>query len=288
MLIIMKRFLRARNMKFADIPNFILGMLFAIVWVAPFIWMASTSFKPVKDVMTPYVEWFPRTWVLDNYLKVFQSPVAMWALNSLIVAITATAFGVGLGAMAGYGLARLHFPGRNAIFSLLLGSLMIPSETFIIPLFIAFLKIRLIDSYLAIVLPSIASVISVYIFRQFFISLPQELEDAAEIDGANRFQAFVMVALPLARAPAIATTILLFTSNWNAFLWPLLIVFTGKMKTMPVGLAQYAPVIGTNTQIEGFGPAMAGVTLLTIPSVLIFVLLQNFFIEGVTRTGIKG
>jgi multiple sugar transport system permease protein len=284
----LKQVLHARKMKWIDIPIWLAGLLFALFWIAPFIWMVSTSFKPVKDVMTPYVEWFPRTIVLSNYQKVFESPVAMWALNSLIVAVTATAFGVGLGALAGYGLARLHFPGRNLLFGLLLASLMIPTEMSIIPLFIAFLKVGLIDNYPAIILPSIASVISVYIFRQFFMTIPQELEDAAAIDGANRFQIFTRVALPLARAPAIAATILLFTTNWNAFLWPLLITFTGRMKTMPVGLAQYAPVIGSNTQIEGFGPAMAGVTLLTIPSVVIFILLQNYFIEGVTRSGIKG
>ncbi len=288
MLISLRRALRARKMALIDIPIWLTGLLFAAFWIAPFIWMVSTSFKPPKEVMTPYVEWLPHTWVLSNYAKVFESPIASWALNSLIVAVTATAFGVGLGAMAGFALARLHFPGKGLLFGLLLASLMIPTEMSIIPLFIAFLKVGLVDNYPAIILPSVASVISVYIFRQFFLSLPAELEDAAAIDGANRFQIFSLVALPLARSPAIATTILLFTANWNAFLWPLLITFTDKMKTMPVGLAMYAPVIGAHTQIEGFGPAMAGVTLLTIPSVLLFIFLQNYFIEGVTRTGIKG
>jgi multiple sugar transport system permease protein len=288
MLKTLQRTLRTRKMKLIDIPIWIIGLLFATFWIAPFVWMVSTSFKPPKEVMTPYVEWFPRTWVLSNYAKVLESPILNWALNSFIVAVTATAFGVALGAMAGYALARLHFPGKGLLFGLLLASLMIPTEMSIIPLFIAFLKVGLVDNYPAIVLPSIASVISVYIFRQFFLNLPAELEDAAAMDGANRFQTFLMVALPLARSPAIATTILLFTANWNAFLWPLLITFTDKMKTMPVGLAMYAPVIGSHTQIEGFGPAMAGITLLTIPSVLLFILLQNYFIEGVTRSGIKG
>ncbi|MBW7881947.1 MAG: carbohydrate ABC transporter permease [Caldilineaceae bacterium] len=284
----MRRFLRARRMDPWAVLLWLLGMAMAVIWFAPFVWMVSTSLKPIDQVMTKYVEWLPRTVVADNYIKVFEQPVARWALNSFIVATSATAFGVILGAMAGYALARLHFPGRAILFTVLLASLMIPTEMSIVPLYIAFLKLGLTNSYVAIVLPSIASVISVYIFRQFFMGLPQELEDAAAIDGAGRFGTFWHIALPLARAPMIAATILLFTNNWNAYLWPLLIVFEEEMKTMPVGMAQFTPVIGAHTQIVGFGPAMAGVTLLSIPSLLIFVALQNYFIAGVSRAGIKG
>lgn len=283
-----RRFLRARRMDPWAVLLWLLGMAMAVIWFAPFVWMVSTSLKPIDQVMTKYVEWLPRTVVADNYIKVFEQPVARWALNSFIVATSATAFGVILGAMAGYALARLHFPGRAILFTVLLASLMIPTEMSIVPLYIAFLKLGLTNSYVAIVLPSIASVISVYIFRQFFMGLPQELEDAAAIDGAGRFGTFWHIALPLARAPMIAATILLFTNNWNAYLWPLLIVFEEEMKTMPVGMAQFTPVIGAHTQIVGFGPAMAGVTLLSIPSLLIFVALQNYFIAGVSRAGIKG
>ncbi|MCI0397450.1 MAG: carbohydrate ABC transporter permease [Chloroflexi bacterium] len=282
------RFLRVRHMSWVDIPLWLLGMVMVLVWAAPFVWMVSTSLKPPDQVMTRHIEWLPRTVVLDNYLKVFEQPVARWMLNSLIVAVVATALGVMLGAMAGYALARLNFPGRGVLFGVLLASLMIPTEMSIVPLYIAFLKIGLTNNYLAIILPSIASVFSVYIFRQFFMGLPQELEEAATIDGASRFGIFWRIAFPLAQAPTIAATILLFTTNWNAYLWPLLIVFDEEMKTLPVGMAQFAPVIGAHTQIQGFGPGMAGVTLLSLPSLLIFILLQNYFIQGVTRAGIKG
>lgn len=275
-------------MTWVDVPLWLIGMLVAVMWAAPFVWMISTSLKPFKDVMTRHIEWLPQTVVLDNYIKVFEQPVARWMVNSLIVALIATSVAVLLGALAGYGLARLHFPGRGVLFGLLLASLMIPGEMSIVPLYIAFLKIKLTDSYPAIILPFVANVFSVYIFRQFFLTLPKELEEAAAIDGASRFGIFWRVAFPLARSPTIAATILLFTANWNAFLWPLLIVFDEEMKTMPVGMAQFAPVIGAHTQIVGFGPAMAGVTLLSLPSLLIFILLQRYFIEGVSRTGIKG
>lgn len=284
----LRQFLKARRMTLFDTPLWLLGMLMTAVWAAPFVWMVSTSLKPFQDIMTRNIEWLPRTVVLDNYIKVFEQPVVRWAFNSLIVAGVATALGVLLGAMAGYALARLNFPGRGVLFGILLASLMIPTEMSIVPLYIAFLKLNITNSYPAIILPFIASVFSVYIFRQFFLGLPQDLEDAAAMDGAGRFGIFWRIALPLARSPMIAATILLFTSNWNAFFWPLLIVFEEEMKTLPVGMAQFAPVIGAHTQLLGFGPGMAAMTLLSLPSVLIFILLQNYFIEGVTRSGIKG
>jgi multiple sugar transport system permease protein len=275
-------------MTIGDIPLWLIGMGVAILWIAPFVWMVSTSFKPPKEVMTRHVEWLPQTIVTDNYRKVFASPVVRWTVNSLIVATVATVLSVLCGAMAGYALARLNFPGRGLLFGLLLASLMIPTEMSIVPLFIAFLRVGLVNNYAALILPSIASVLSVYIFRQFFLGLPPELEDAAAIDGASQFGIFWRIALPLAHAPMIAAAILLFTHNWNAFLWPLLVVFEEEMKTLPVGMARFAPGIGAYTQIEGFGPAMAGVTLLSIPSLALFLMLQRYFIEGVARAGMKG
>src|SRR5262249_47553781 len=138
------------------------------------------------------------------------------------------------------------------------------------------------------ILPSLASVFSVYLFRQFFLSLPRELEDAAAIDGATRFRIFWSVALPLAKPAVVAGAILLFTTYWNAFLWPLLVTFKEDMKTLPVGMAAFAPGVGQQTQLQGYAPAMAAVTILALPSLLVFLLLQRHFIEGVTSAGLKG
>ena len=190
--------------------------------------------------------------------------------------------------MAGFALGLLNFPGKGVIFMMILGSIMIPANMMVVPLYIGFLKLHVINNYPALILPSIVSVLAVYIFRQFFLTFPEELVDAATLDGANRFTIFTQIALPLAKAPLIAASILIFSANWNAFLWPLLVTFSENMKTMPVGVAEYAPVVGTHTQIEGFGPAMAAVTLLSIPSLLVFFSLQRYFMEGISRTGIKG
>ena len=265
-----------------------IGMAVAIAWAAPFVWMVSTSVKPPGEVMTREIEWIPRHVTSENYQRVFQQPVWRWLANSLVVATTATAISLLTGAMAGYAFARLHFPGRHALFFLVLATLLIPQEMTIVPLFIGFLRAGLVDHYAAFILPSVASVFSVYLFRQFFISLPRELEDAARVDGAGRFRTFFSIALPLARPAVIAAAILLFTTNWNAFLWPLLVAFTEEMKTLPVGMATFSPQIGGQTQIESFGPAMAAMTILTLPSLLVFVLLQRHFINGILAGSVKG
>jgi multiple sugar transport system permease protein len=269
------------------LPVWLFGMFFVLLWALPFVWMVSTSFKPPSQVMTPVVEWLPREVTLRNYKKVLEYPIATWAMNSVIVATVATALCVLFGAMAGYALARLRFPGRNFIFLLFLASIMIPPEVGVIPLLLAMIKVGLASTYAALILPTIANVLAVYIFRQFFLTFPRELEEAAIVDGAGAFRIFFRIALPLARSPAIAATVIVFTLNWNNFLWPLLITFDEDMKTLPVGIAAFAPVIGTQTQLEGYATSMAAVTLLCIPSVVLFLALQRYFIEGITTSGIK-
>ena len=266
----------------------VVGLLVAAAWAAPLVWMVSTSVKPSNQVMTKNIEWLPREVTLDNYRKVLQKPVVRWLANSVVVSVSATVTSLLTGSMAGYALARLHFPGRGVLFVAVLAALMIPTEMTIVPLFIGFLKAGLINNLLPLILPSLANVFSVYLFRQFFLTLPRELEDAAAIDGANRFRIFWTIALPLSKPAIIAGSILLFTANWNAFLWPLLIAFKDEWKTLPVGMAAYAPNVGSYTQIEGYAAAMAAMTILSVPSVVVFLILQRHFMEGAIRVGIRG
>jgi multiple sugar transport system permease protein len=270
-----------------DVPVWIGGMVVAVLWAAPFFWMVSTSFKYPSDVLTATIEWIPRRVTFDNYVKVFHYPIARWMLNSVIQATVSTAICVFFGAMAGYALARFRFPGRAAVFMVFLASLMVPAEVTVIPMLLAFIKVGWASTYQALILPTIANVFSVYIFRQFFLTFPKELEEAGWLDGAGPFRLFLLIALPLARAPAIAAAVIIFTLNWNNFLWPLLVTFDEQMKTMPVGIAAFAPVIGTHTQLEGYSVSMAGVTVLSIPSLTLFFLLQKYFIQGIAQGGIK-
>ena len=280
-------FLENRNMRPMDVPLWLLGMAMALIWAMPFFWMISTSLKRPEDVMTPQIEWLPRVVTFDNYVKVFEFPILRWAFNSLVQAGVSTALCVFFGAMAGYALARMRFPGNGFLFALFVASLMIPAEVTVVPLLLAIIKVGLASTYAALILPTMANVFSVYIFRQFFLTFPSELEEAARMDGAGPFRTFLLIALPMARAPAIAAAVIIFTLNWNNFLWPLLVTFNDKMKTLPVGVAQFAPVVGTHTQLEGFSVSMAAVTVLSVPSVLLFFVLQRYFIQGLSQGGVK-
>lgn len=279
--------LEARGLERADLFIWPLGMAVAILWALPFVWMVSTSFKFPGDVMTKDIEWLPHRITFNNYIKVFDYPVIRWGFNSVVQATVSTFLCVLFGAMAGYALARMRFPGRNTLFYIFLASLMIPAEVSVIPLLLGFVKIGWASSYQALILPSIGNVFSVYIFRQFFMSFPKELEEAAKMDGAGPFNLFFRIALPLARAPAIAASVIIFTLNWNNFLWPLLVTFDESMKTLPVGIAAFTPVVGTQTQIEGYSVAMAAVTILSIPSLLLFCFLQRYFIQGLSQGSVK-
>ena len=283
----LERELEDRRLNRVDLIIWPIGIFIALLWALPFIWMVSTSFKFPADVMTKDIEWLPSRITFDNYIKVFEYPVVRWGINSLIQAALATFFCVLFGAMAGYALARMNFPGRNLLFAIFLASLMIPVEVSVIPLLLAFVKVGWASSYQALILPAIGNVFSVYIFRQFYLSFPAELEDAAKMDGAGPFNLFFRIALPLARAPAIAASVIIFTLNWNSFLWPLLVTFDESMKTLPVGIAAFTPVVGTRTQIEGYSVAMAAVTILSIPSLMLFCFLQRYFIQGISQGSIK-
>lgn len=283
----MRDWLERRGMSPSDVPVWLIGLTVAALWSAPFIWMVSTSFKFPADVLTESIEWIPRRVTFDNYIKVFEFPIVRWTFNSLVQAVTSTAICVFFGAMAGFALARFRFPGRTLIFMIFLASLMIPVEVSVIPMLLAFIKIGWASTYQALILPTIANIFSVYIFRQFFLTFPRELEEAARLDGAGPFRLFLLIALPLARAPMIAAAVIIFTLNWNNFLWPLLITFDESMKTMPVGIAAFAPVVGTHTQLEGYSVSMAGVTVLSIPSLTLFFFLQKYFIQGISQGGLK-
>lgn len=282
-----KDWLEEHRLTWLDLPIWLLGMGIAVLWALPFVWMVSTSFKFPQDVMTADIQWLPRRVTWDNYLKVFEYPVVRWGINSVIQASVSTILCVLAGAMAGYALARMRFPGRGLIFGIFLASLMIPVEVSVIPMLLGMIKIGWASSYQALILPTVGNVFSVYIFRQFFLTFPNELEEAARMDGAGHFRLFWLIALPLARAPMIAAFVIIFTLNWNNFLWPLLVTFDESMKTLPVGIAAFTPVVGTHTQLEGYSVAMAGVTVLSLPSLILFFVLQRYFIQGISQGSLK-
>lgn len=283
------RRLQPYGLRLGTLPVWLVGIVIALLWAMPFVWMISTSLKFPGDVMTVDVEWLPRRVTLDNYIKVFtEYPVARWFFNSVFVSVVSTGLNIVFGAMAGYALARLRFPGRDFLFFLFVASLMVPTEVTVVPLLLGIIKIGWWNTYQALICQPLTYVYSIYIFRQFFLSFPRDLEDAAKMDGAGHFLIFWRIAFPLARAPLIAATVIVFTFNWNNFLWPLLAVSDESMKTLPVGIAAFAPVIGTRTQLEGFALGMAGITILSVPTLLLFFFLQRYFIQGLSSGAVRG
>lgn len=277
--------IRGHKIVLGDVLVWLCGTAVALLWFIPIWWMVSTSLKPSDTILTTTVEWLPRAPTLANYEKVFVAPVARWFTNSVIVTLVTTLSSVTVAAMAGYALARMHFPGRKALFFLTLALLMVPFEMGIVPLYLGFSKLKLVDTHLGIILPSTVSIFVTYLFRQSFLDFPRDLEDAAFIDGCSRLGIFWRVALPLSRPTLIAGTIIVFTGQWNDFLWPLLITISEPMQTLAVGMAKFRQNV---FRWEDYGAPMAAMTLLAAPTMIVFLVLQRFFVEGVRMTGIKG
>ena len=272
------------------LPVWILGIAVAILWAMPFVWMLSTSLKYAGDVMTVDVEWLPRRVTFGNYAEDLHrlSAVAAGSSTASSSPSSAPALTSSSAPWPAMPWRDSGFPGATALFMLFIASLMVPTEVTVVPLLLAIIKIGWWNTYQALICQPLTYVYSVYIFRQFFLGFPRDLEDAAKIDGASHFLIFWRIAFPLARAPLIAATVIVFTYNWNNFLWPLLAVSDESMKTLPVGIAAFAPVIGTRTQLEGFALGMAGITVLSVPSLLLFFFLQRYFIQGLSSGAVRG
>jgi multiple sugar transport system permease protein len=263
------------------------GVIATALWLVPVVWMALSSFKPEGEILTRTPEILPRHWVLDNYATVFKQPILKWFANSLIVAIGGTLLTLFVSSTAGYAFARFRFTGRQALFTVLLATLIVPFEVTMIPLYLLMSGLHLTGTLTAMILPDAASAIGVYIFRNFFFGFPRELEDAAAIDGSGPWGTFWRIAVPLAGPSIVAVSILSFVGYWNAFLWPLL-VSNADTTTMSLGIAVYRPGASSTGQIRLIGPGLAAATLLAAPTLLVFFALQRRFTEGVTTSGLKG
>ena len=258
--------------------------------LGPIVWMLSTSFKPEGDIVTINIQWIPKTFTLENYRNVLaQYDMLRWTANSLIVAIAATGLALLLSSLSGYALARMEFCGRNSIFLIIISMLFIPMQITVVPLFLLFSGFNLVDNYLALILPIGANVTPVFLMRQFFLNIPGELEDAARVDGANDWRIWASIVMPLARPALTAVAIIVFLSTWNSFFWPLIVTQTDASRTLPVGLAQFMSLRpGMSMSAQAYGKSMAGAVLASIPPILVFFMLQRYFIEGISKTGLKG
>lgn len=271
------------------LPDMIaLGILIvgAILMIMPFLWMFSTSLRPIQESYKLPPAWLPTEWHFETYAAVFQSslPILSFAANSIKVTFSVTLGQLITCSMAGFAFARLRFPFRNTLFVMLLASLMVPGQVTIIPVFIIMRQLGLVDSHLSIILPFLTSAFGVFLLRQFFLTLPQDLIDAAKIDGAGAWTIYWRVALPLAGPALAALAILTFNGTWNNYFYPLIFLNTWEKMTLPLGITALRGYMASNSA----SVVMAAVSLAILPVLFVFLFAQRWFIAGITRTGIKG
>jgi multiple sugar transport system permease protein len=259
--------------------------LFTIFFALPIIWMAITAIKPFNEWLTPNI--IPNNPTLNNFTSIFNDPtlpVARWFFNSFLIATVFTALIVVIDSLAAYAYARMEFRGRKLLFALLLTTLVMPGIMFVIPNYITIAGFGWIGTYQGIIAPGLSGVFGVFFLRQFFLSIPRELEEAAYVDGANTWQTFIRVVLPLSGGAIATLAVITFLVSWNDFLWPLLMTSpVREMQTLPVGLATLQ---GQYT--FDYGKLMAGALVLTLPVLLLYVLAQRFIIRSIATTGLKG
>ncbi len=256
----------------------------ALTMIAPFLWMVSTSLKALPEVFVWPPRWLPDPPLWDNYRKVFTLvPFARYLANTAFVSACRVAGVLITSAMAGYAFARLNFRGRNALFLLYLGTMMVPGQVTMIPNFIMMRILHWLDTYYALIIPQMFSAFGAFLMRQYFISLPPALEEAAVIDGCNRWDVFRRIALPLAH-PALATLgIFTLLGAWNDFMWPLIMTNSPSLRMISVGLSSFQDRYLTNWPL-----LMAGAVVALLPVLVAYLFAQRSFVEGIAMSGIKG
>jgi multiple sugar transport system permease protein len=257
----------------------------AAVVLLPFAWMISTSLKPQSEVFLSEIRWWPdRLHVVENYTAAFaKAPLLQFLLNGAIVTTSIFALQVLIALPAAYALAKLRFYGRDTVFALVLFCILIPAQAIAVPLFLLFHQFGILDTYAALVLPFIISVFGIFLMRQFFLSVPDDLVDAARMDGISEFGIVWRIMLPTAIPAITAFGIFSVVAHWNDYFWPLIVLNSESLFTPPLGVATFRnSEAGTD-----YGPLMAAATIIIAPLVIAFLFAQRRFIEGIAFTGLK-
>lgn len=257
------------------------AIFYSLVTLIPFLWSVYTSLKPTSQVFnlwTPLHElnFTSYKYILNNF------PFVRWLLNSVLVAVIVTAGNIVVNTLAGYAFARLRFPLRGILFYVFLAIMMIPTQVVLVPIYMLLANLGWIDTYQGLTIPFLMSPFMIFLARQFFLGLPEELAEAARVDGLGHWGIFFKVFLPLSR-PLMATQVIFtFQGNWNSFLWPTLLQTSSTMYTLPVGLNSFYGQYNAY-----WNSVLAGVLMLTLPMIIIFLIFQKQFIRGISTTGIK-
>lgn len=262
-------------------------ILYALFSLAPFVYSILSSFKTAADINSSTPSLLPHPFTTASYQTIFTGNFSnlfpRFILNSFVYAIGAAFFNILFGSMAGYAFARMSFPGKNVLFALTLGVLMIPANLIMIPKFLVAYTLHMTDSFAALIVPAMVSPVSVILMTQFLKSLPRELEESARIDGAGRVRTFFQIILPLVRPAMTAVGLLSFQGAWNDFLWPLLVLSNQQNFTLQIGLSFFKGLHFTQYQL-----LLAGASISLVPLVVVFFFFQQYFMQGIATSGLAG
>jgi multiple sugar transport system permease protein len=259
--------------------------VFGILFMLPFAWMVVNSFKTIKGIYQFPPSFIPDSFEWMNYVEAWNAaPFSTFFINSVIVSVAVVLGQLFTASLAGYAFARLRFPGRDKIFLLYLSTLMVPFTVLLIPLFVQMRAFGWVNTLLPVIVPFLFTPWGTFMMRQFMSTLPRELEDAARIDGCGFFKTYWYIILPLTKPALTTLAIFTFVSSWNNFQWPMIVLGTNDVKTLPLGLASFQALSAMRTP---WHLIMAAATFIVIPVLIIFVLGQKYYVRGIVTTGIK-
>lgn len=255
-----------------------------IIMIIPLLWMLSASFKYESEIFSMPIQWIPNEWNFSNYSKVWNDfTYAKWYFNTIKVTVLSVIFCLTSSSLAGYAFAKLDFKGKNMLLLVFVATIMIPVQVRLVPQYLIFRAIGLYDTHLAVSLPWIFNGFAIFLLRQFYMGIPNELSEAARIDGCNEFQIFYRIIFPLTKSALMALVIIIFTWSWNNYLSPLVYIGSMDKQMLSVGISMFAEEFSQN-----YGIQMAGASLGLIPIVIVYLIGQKQFIQGIALTGTKG
>jgi multiple sugar transport system permease protein len=256
----------------------------AILTLAPILWMVSVSFMPTGDASVYPPPFFPKNVTFTQYESLFSRlNLARYLLNSTLISLSVTLLSLFINSMAGYAFAKYRFRGRDRLFRFLVAGMVIPAQVTMLPLFLMLNKMGFINTYMGVIIPGMASIFGIFLIRQYMLSIPDSLIEAARIDGAGDFMVYSRLVLPLCKPILVTLAIFTFMGTWNDFLWPLIVMTDDRMYTLPVALAN---LVGEHVQDTEL--MMAGSVLTILPVMLVFMVLQKYYIKGIMMGSVKG
>lgn len=274
----------SRGEKVTRAISYLLLTLGALTMLIPFLWMISTSLKTPQEASSMPPVWIPQVLQFENYARAFEvAPFGRYFLNSLLITSLSTIGELLTSILAAFAFSKMNFYGKNILFTVLVATMMVPSELLMIPNYLTLARFNLINTYAAMIVPYLASVFSVFMLKQNFESVPNELYYAAKVDGTSDFMFLWRVLVPLSKSAVVAVTILKVIGSWNAFMWPLIVTNDRLLRPLPVGLQAFTTEAGTYYELM-----MAASTIVVAPMIIVYLFLQRYIIMGVSKSGLKG